>query len=80
MHNICIEVWCIQMARTTLVIDEQLLKEAQRLSGAKTKKEAIEIALREFVRRMRLRKIAAHAGRVELVLSQEELRRIREER
>ncbi|WP_457554826.1 type II toxin-antitoxin system VapB family antitoxin [Candidatus Pyrohabitans sp.] len=68
------------MARTTLVIDEQLLKEAQRLSGAKTKKEAIEIALREFVRRMRLRKIAAHAGRVELVLSQEELRRIREER
>ena len=68
------------MARTTLVIDEQLLKEAQRLSGAKTKKEAIEIALREFVRRMRLRKIATHAGRVELVLSQEELRRIREER
>jgi Arc/MetJ family transcription regulator len=68
------------MARTTLVIDEQLLKEARELSGAKTKKEAIEIALREFVRRMRLRKIATHAGKVELALSQEELRRLREER
>jgi Arc/MetJ family transcription regulator len=68
------------MARTTLVIDEQLLKEARQLSGAKTKKEAIEIALREFVRRMRLKKIATHAGKVELVLSQEELRRLREER
>lgn len=56
------------------------MKEARELSGAKTKKEAIEIALREFVRRMRLRKIATHAGKVELALSQEELRRLREER
>lgn len=41
------------MSRTTLIIDEALLAEAMRLSGAKTKTETLTLALREFVRHQR---------------------------
>ena len=68
------------MARRTVTLDERLLEEARRLSGAKTKREALEIALRQFVSRMRRREIIAHAGTVELSLTQEELQKSREER
>ena len=40
--------------RTTLTTNEELLEEVKTLSGAKTRKEAIEIALEEFVRRAKL--------------------------
>ena len=40
--------------RTTLYIKEDLLKEAKKLSGAKTKKETVEMALEEFVRKKKL--------------------------
>ena len=68
------------MARMTVTLDERLLEEACRLSGAKTKREALEIALRQFVSRLRRREIIAHAGTVELSLTQEELQKSREER
>ena len=35
--------------RTNIVLDDTLVKEAMNLSGAKTKKEVISKALREFV-------------------------------
>ncbi len=35
--------------RTNIVLDDTLVKEAMMLSGAKTKKELISNALREFV-------------------------------
>jgi len=35
--------------RTTLAIKEELLEEVKELSGAKTKKEAVEKALVEYV-------------------------------
>lgn len=68
------------MARMTVAIDEELLEEARRLSGAKTKREAIEIALRQLVRRLRKQEISNHAGTIELALTQEKLRQLREER
>lgn len=68
------------MTRMTVALDEHLLEEARRLSGAKTKREALEIALRQLVRRLRRQEIIAHAGAIELSLSQAELRRSREER
>ena len=35
--------------KTNIVLDEQLLKEAMRLSNAHTKKEVIDMALQNFV-------------------------------
>jgi len=52
--------------RTTLAINEKLLDEAKALSGARTKKEAIEIALDEFIRRKKARKLLDLEGKVEL--------------
>lgn len=41
------------MALTQIDIDEDALTEAMRLSGAKTKKETVNLALREFAARHR---------------------------
>lgn len=39
--------------RTNIDIDDSVLKEVQRLTGAKTKREAVDVALRELVARYR---------------------------
>ena len=41
------------MALTQIDIDEDALAEAMRLSGAKTKKDTVNLALREFAARHR---------------------------
>ncbi|AXG78322.1 type II toxin-antitoxin system VapB family antitoxin [Streptomyces paludis] len=49
------------MSATQIDIDDEALKEAMRLSGAKTKKEMVNIALREYAeRRQRTEKRLRH--------------------
>ena len=67
------------MVRLSVSVDPELLQEAVRVTGAGSKREAIEVALRELVRRRRLEGMAERAGRVELTVTREELRRRREE-
>jgi Arc/MetJ family transcription regulator len=43
--------------RTTLAINEELLNEVKLLSGAKTKKDAVEKALVDFVKRRKAKKL-----------------------
>jgi Arc/MetJ family transcription regulator len=50
--------------RTNVEIDDQLVKEAQRLSGLKTKRAVIDAALRMFVRVKRQSDILKIAGKV----------------
>lgn len=50
------------MKRTNLVLNEQLLEEASRLSGERTYSRTVERALEEFVRRARARQILGLAG------------------
>jgi Arc/MetJ family transcription regulator len=50
------------MKRTNLVLDEQTLEEALRLSGERTYSAAVDLALREFVRRARAKRILELAG------------------
>lgn len=50
------------MKRTNLVLDEQLLEEAVRVSGERTYSAAVERALEEYVRRARASKILSLAG------------------
>jgi Arc/MetJ family transcription regulator len=52
----------IHMKRTNLVLDEQILEEAVRLAGAKTYSRTVDIALREFIRRAKARRILELAG------------------
>jgi len=54
--------YLIHMKRTNLVVDEQLLEEAVRLSGERTYSRTVERALEEFVRRVKARRILDLAG------------------
>jgi len=50
--------------RTNVVIDDALLQEAMRLTGARTKKEAIARALEELVATRRRLNLLDLAGRI----------------
>ena len=50
------------MKRTNIVLDEQLLEEATRLSGERTYSRTVERALEEFVKRAKARRIFDLAG------------------
>lgn len=65
--------------KTTVDIPEAELQEAIRHTGAKTKREAVGLALSEFNRRRRLRKLVEKFGTLDDFMTQEELRQMREE-
>jgi Arc/MetJ family transcription regulator len=50
--------------RTNIVIDEKLLKEAVMLSRAKTKREAVQRALEEFVKNRKRLELSKIRGKV----------------
>ena len=50
--------------RTNIVIDDELLQEAFALSGAKTKKDLIHEALREFIRLKKRKDLTELAGKI----------------
>lgn len=57
--------WCIIMCmRTNIDIDDSVLREAQRLIGTRTKRETVDVALRELVSRHRRIGILDLRGRV----------------
>ncbi len=60
--------------RTTLDIDAQLMEEAVRLSGKRTKTAAVEAALEEYVRRRRKELLLGLPGRVRLEENWRDLR------
>jgi Arc/MetJ family transcription regulator len=60
--------------RTNIVIDDQLMAEAMKVSGCKTKKEAVEQALRLLVRRSEQQEIRNLRGRVHWEGDLEEMR------
>ncbi|TMI83620.1 MAG: type II toxin-antitoxin system VapB family antitoxin [Bacillati bacterium ANGP1] len=68
------------MPRMMVEIDDRLLEEARRLSGARTKKATIEVALREMVRRRKSGELAGLAGKVDIALTRRDLRAMREGR
>lgn len=50
--------------RTNIVIDDKLMEEAIKLTGAKTKKEAVELGLKMLVRIKNQEKIRAYRGKL----------------
>lgn len=65
------------MSRTTLEIDENLVAAAMRLSGARTKTEVIDLALRELIRQRERELLRQELGTFDLQLDLDELRRLR---
>ena len=65
--------------KTTVVIDDDLMSEAMKASKARTKREAIELGLRELVRKRNIEALKDELGTFDLDLSPEELERRRSE-
>lgn len=49
--------------RTNIVIDDKLMKDAMKTAGARTKREAVEIALRDFVLKGRRKNVLELVGK-----------------
>lgn len=50
--------------RTNIVLDEALVNEAMKLSNAGTKKEVVDLALRNFVAQLKRRNMKSLFGKV----------------
>ncbi len=50
--------------RTNIVIDDKLMKETLRLTGLKTKREAVELGLRTVVRLRKQEQIRRYRGKL----------------
>jgi Arc/MetJ family transcription regulator len=48
--------------RTNIVLDDKLVREAMRVAGVKTKREAVDIALRRLVQSARQRRLLSLYG------------------
>jgi len=47
----CIRKWRVPVGRTNIVLDDDLIRQAMQVTGAKTKRQAVDRALRELVAR-----------------------------
>ena len=47
----CIQKWRVPVGRTNIVLDDDLIRQAMQVTGAKTKRQAVDRALRELVAR-----------------------------
>ncbi len=60
--------------KTTLDLSEDLMERVIELSGKKTKRDAVTIAMEEFVRQKSIEALINLGGKVELVESYEDMR------
>ena len=65
--------------KTTVDIPDKTLKDAVKFSKAKTKRAAILTALNEYNRRQRVEKLIKKFGTMDGIMTQEQLRRMRED-
>lgn len=63
--------------RTTLDIDNQLFKEAQAMTKARTKKELIHRSLEALIRQQRIQRLLGKLGRFPLHLTPKMLAKLR---
>ncbi len=65
--------------RTTVDVDEKLIKEVMELLGVSTKRAAINRSLEELIRQKRRERLQAKLGKLDLALSLEDLERMRQD-
>ena len=65
--------------RTTIDLDDDLVKEAMDLLGVKTKRAAIQRSLQEVIRRERRNRLKDRFGSLDLQLTLNDLEKMRED-
>ena len=68
------------MGKTTVFVDEVLIRHALQATNLKTKKEVIEAGLKELVRKKNQERLQQELGSFDLDLSLKELKKRRAER
>lgn len=61
--------------RTNIVIDDKLMKDALRASGAKTKREVVELGLKTLLRISKQERIRALRGKIQWEGDLDDMRR-----
>ena len=61
--------------RTNIVIDDQLMADALKVTGLKTKREAVELGLKTLIKLKQQQKIKAFKGKLKWEGNLEEMRR-----
>ena len=61
--------------RTNIVIDDELMDEALRVSGVKTKREAVELGLKSLIRLKKQERIKDFRGKLKWEADLETMRR-----
>lgn len=65
--------------RTTIDIDDRLIEEAKKLTSVKTKKELINLSLKELIRRKRIEHLLSLFGTSPIDITPEDIKRFRED-
>ena len=65
-----------RIMKTTIDIPDRLLNEAMELTKAKTKREAVVVAMSEYVRRERMASLTKYAGTFTTLMSNEEIEQL----
>jgi len=65
--------------RTTIDIDNALMEEALKISKVRTKRELINLSLKEYIRRMRLKSLKKRLGNDDLTIDLKDLEKGRED-
>ena len=68
----------IQVVATTVTLDAEIVRAVQRETNEKRKAAAVRLALAEYLRTQRLRRLADLAGKVDLRYTNDELERLEE--
>jgi Arc/MetJ family transcription regulator len=70
----------MESMKTTIDIPDKELADAMRFTRARTKREAVVIALEDFNRRKRMAELVKYAGTCTNMISPEELQALRRKR
>ncbi len=65
------------MAKANFDLPAETLAEVVRLSGAKSKREALVIAMEDYLRRKKIERLIQSAGKIELTWNQGSLKKYR---
>lgn len=63
--------------KTTVDIPDDILKDVMSISKARTKKEAIIVAMQEYIARKKMASLSRYLGTFETLISQKELAELR---
>jgi len=65
--------------RSTIDIDERLLREAQKITGVKTKKELVNLSLEELIKKKRREHLISLFGSSVLDIDLEDVKKLRKD-